>query len=229
MTPSRGQREPLSEEGPRKAHGDRGAGTWPQGSIPGMCVISALGAVTQRKGAMEDATSRTSLHRSITPLRATGSGERTGMVVTGQHFLTWEGAPERRAGGGLCSSRPSSGGLLFGRTAAAGGFGERVLELAATAAFGFEVCRRPRLVAVIARGAKSQAEASPACPGVADDSWNGPEKTPPCWSSGAPWPLPSFSPLGWLPVDTHFLCCNFILLGDVNQHGSFFTDLGLCV
>lgn len=136
------------------------------------------------------------------------------MVVTGQHFLTWEGAPERRGGAGLCSFRPSSGGLLFGCTAAAGGFGKRILELAATAAFGFEVRRRPRLVAVIARGAKSHAEASPACPGpgVADDSWNGQEENPGLLvlqSSGGTWPLPYFSPLGWLPMDTHFLCCVF--------------------
>lgn len=75
---------------------------------------------------------------------------------------------------GFCSFLPSSGGLLFGCTAAAGGFGKWILELAATGALGFDVCR-PRFVAVTARGAKAHAEASPSCPSssVADDSWNG--------------------------------------------------------
>lgn len=47
MNPARGQRELLGDEGPRKTHGDTGAGTWLQGSILGMCVISAFAAVTQ--------------------------------------------------------------------------------------------------------------------------------------------------------------------------------------
>lgn len=81
---------------------------------------------------------------------------------------------------------PSSGGLLFGGTAAAGGFGEGILELTATAAFGFEF--GPGFVAVTAGGAEAHAEASPSCSGsrVADDSCSGREETPaPSSSSGA--------------------------------------------
>lgn len=68
---------------------------------------------------------------------------------------------------------PSSGGL-FGGTTGPRGFGKGILELAATAAFGLDVCSCS-FVAITARGAKAHAEASPSCPstGAADDSWNG--------------------------------------------------------
>lgn len=80
---------------------------------------------------------------------------------------------------------PSSGGLLFGCTAAARGFGEGILELTATAAFGFEF--GPRFVAVTAGGAEAHAETSPSssrsC--VADDSCSGRETPTPSSSSRA--------------------------------------------
>lgn len=101
------------------------------------------------------------------------------MWLQGQHLLTWEGALERRGDGCICRFCPSSGGLLFGCRAAARGLGKGVLELASTAAFGFDV-RRRRFVAVTAGGSKANAETGPSCPssGVADDSWNEREKTP---------------------------------------------------
>lgn len=77
---------------------------------------------------------------------------------------------------GSAAFYPSSGGLLFGCTAAAGSFGEGILELTATAAFGFEL--GPRFVAVTAGGAEAHAKASPSSSGsrVADDSCNGREE-----------------------------------------------------
>lgn len=96
------------------------------------------------------------------------------MRLQGQHLLTRPGAWGGEETGASAAFHPSSGGLLFGCTAAARGFGKGVLELAATAAFGFEVrCRG--FVAVAAGGSKADAETSPSGPssGVADDSWNG--------------------------------------------------------
>lgn len=79
----------------------------------------------------------------------------------------------RGRGMGSAAFCPSSGGLLYVCTAAAGGFGEGILELAAAAAFGFEFS--PRFVAVTAGGTEAHAEASPSSSGscVADDSCNG--------------------------------------------------------
>lgn len=39
-------KEAQGNEGSRKAHGDRGAGTWPQESVLSLRLVSAFGAVT---------------------------------------------------------------------------------------------------------------------------------------------------------------------------------------
>lgn len=71
-------------------------------------------------------------------------------MVTGAAFPDLEKNPgEKKRLMGSVAFCPSSGGLLFGCTAAARGFGKGILEFTATAAFGFDV-RSPRFVAVTA-------------------------------------------------------------------------------
>lgn len=111
---------------------------------------------------------------------------------------------------------PSSGGLLFGCTAAARGFGKGILEFTATAAFGFDV-RSPRFVAITARSTKAHAEASPSCTSVADDSWNG-QKTTPCQYSWGILATPSVLPAVVASHGDRFsLLCIFSLLGHFHQ------------
>lgn len=151
-------------------------------------------------------------------LRTTRRGDGTGSLVTEEALADLGGDPGWRGGGGRSfllteppATCPSSGGL-FGGTAAARGFDEGILELAATAAFGFDIWRRG-LVAVRARGAKAHTEASASGPsaGAADDGWNEREDPGSVGPPGAPWPLPSFSLLLWLHGYTDALCCVFLV------------------